>query len=437
MKAIKRRMSISTQLTILALIALTFSTCFFFAIHALGSDLIAEYLYKTGYVDTVANGYLDDFEEYVNKNEISSTDKTALDAWVKEKKIIYLEIYNRYIDDYVYMSNEPTAGKSMDCDAWAANEAYERVIKFKDGERYVGIYGNYTYKFFYYALAAELITAFALFVLILTFILKRSIAAIKNFKNEIEILEGGNLEYELTLIGGNNELSELSISIENLRKSILVQFEKEDELKRINNKVITDLSHDIRTPLTTITIYSDAIKHKKYRNEDELKQYLTKIEDKLSQMKHLTDTILEYSLETVSDHHTESTTDSFTHVFSDRLSGFIECLEQSGIQTETRINRYDDIISVYENDIDRIFDNILSNIMKYADRGFPVIISSDKKKTLELTFENTKPPQPKSDAGHNLGIGNICKLMDKIGGECIVEETASVFKITLKFLPEN
>ena len=112
---------------------------------------------------------------------------------------------------------------------------------FADGTFDVYFAGNYTYQFYYRALIAELDVCFAIFFFIVMAGVSRMIKYVRKLKEDIEILEGGNLEYEVT-VKGRNELAALGESIDAFRKSILHQFEKEEELKELNSRMVTDRS---------------------------------------------------------------------------------------------------------------------------------------------------------------------------------------------------
>lgn len=440
MKFIKERKSISSQLTVLVVVALIISAIWFFAAHTIGTYFLNEYLNGTGYVERVAGRYYDDFEAYVKEGNIKSNDTEALNKWFEKQEIIYLDVYSEANDEYIYFSDEPLAGKTTNTDIWAEMETYDRVVEFEDGEFHVGMFGNYTYKFFYYELGITLVSAFAIFFIILMIGLRRTITDIKTLRDEIDILEGGNLEYEITT-EGNNELADLASSVEALKKSILKQFETEAELRQYNSKMITDLSHDIRTPLTTMMIYLEAIKHGKCKDEESLYRYLTRIEEKMEQMKHLTDTILEYSLETNTSSEKEALQATFKELFFGRISGFVECLDNSGFTVEADIQWYDSRLTINEDDMDRMLDNILSNIMKYADKNCPITIKTKQNGKIEIAFENgknvlqtsNKTTEENLTCSHRLGINNIQTMMNKIHGECRVNDTDDMFKITLIF----
>ena len=312
------------------------------------------------------------------------------------------------------------------------------------------LYGNYTYQFYYHALIAELDVCFAIFFLIVMAGVSRMIKYVRKLREEIEILEGGNLEYEVT-VKGRNELAALGESIDAFRKSILQQFEKEEELKELNSRMITDMSHDIRTPLTAVMIYTEAIKHGKYENEEQMMHYVDRIDDKLHRIKYLTDRIFEYSLEKDTAELPDME-DTFRNVFSEALSGVVEYLEQQGFRTETSIEWYEQEVSVYSEDIDRILNNIVSNIVKYADAGEPVRISSVSQDGYAgFVFENTvasvydssgcsKVPASGSRVevgggveSSGIGLRSIMKLMERAGGLCDIKQGSEAFSITVMF----
>ena len=144
--------------------------------------------------------------------------------------------------------------------------------------------------------------------------------------------------------------------------------------------------------------------------------------------------------------------DTFRNVFSDALSGVVEYLEQQGFRTETSIEWYEQEVSVYSEDIDRILNNIVSNIVKYADAGEPVRISSVSQDGYAgFVFENTvasvydssgcsKVPASGSRVevgggveSSGIGLRSIMKLMERAGGLCDIKQGSETFSIVVMF----
>ena len=261
MRLISNRKTLAGQLAILIALAFAISAALFITADRISTKAIGKYLEASSYVERQNDMYAEKLQEFVTENDISSTDRKALGEWTREQKRIWFEIYQD--NSWIYESGGPFKGESVESDL--SDETHARKIVFADGTFDVYFAGNYTYQFYYRALIAELDVCFAIFFFIVMAGVSRMIKYVRKLKEEIEILEGGNLEYEVT-VKGRNELAALGESIDAFRKSILHQFEKEEELKELNSRMVTDMSHDIRTPLSAVMIYTEAIKHGKYEN---------------------------------------------------------------------------------------------------------------------------------------------------------------------------
>lgn len=455
MRLISNRRTLAGQLAILVVLAFAVSAALFAVSDILVGKAIGKYLVESDYVNRQNRIYAERLQSYVSQNDICSTDKKALGRWARDQERIWFEIYDD--SSWLYTSEGPFKGEISSSDFPENSKDYKYYyIKFADGTFEVDLYGSHTYKFYNRAVIAELIVCFAVFFIIVMAGVSRMIKYVGTLKEELEILEGGNLEYEVT-IRGRNELAALGEGIEAFRKSILEQFAKEDELSELNSRMISSMSHDLRTPLTAVMLYAEAIKHGKYENEEQLRQYIDRIDSKLQNIKYLTDRIFEYSLERGAGEEngihgpadTDMTGGSFREIFSDALSGAVEYLEQQGFRTEVLIEWYEREVMVYTEDIDRILGNIISNIVKYADISYPVKIKSVRAHDCAdgaenpdgcgfagFTFENEAAGVDAADEetdSSGIGLRNVKRLVEKAGGVCDVKAGAHTFSITVMF----
>ena len=432
-RLIKNRDSLSSQQAALILCALCVSAVLFFVLNALGNHIIHSYLSDSKYVDRRNASYVEKLQKYIEENSVKSTDKKALDDWAKKQKILFFEVFKEHL--WIYSSKEPVNGKVATGDYIFQKNWYE--ITFVDSDAQVFLNGNFTYQFYYYALAVELVTCFAVFMIIVLQRIRKKIQYINELKTGIDILEGGNLEYPVP-VQGNNELAGLAASLESMRKSFLNQIETEEQLRKLNNRMLSDMSHDIRTPLTTLMIYSDAIKHKKYKDEAELSKYVNRIEDKVRQIKYLADTIFEHSLEKTENSTKERQEGTFKDIFFDVISAAAECLVQRGFHVQSNIVWPQERVALHIEDINRIINNIISNLFKYADLKKPVEIKMIRQGTfVGVSFKNTIAASLKETKGTKIGINNIRELVSKNGGKCDVILSANNFEIQLLFKVEE
>lgn len=263
MRLISNRKTLAGQLAMIIALALATAAAIFIIADKTSTSAIDRYLKASDYVNCQNDIYAEKLQRFVTAKGISSSDRKELDEWTRDQKRIWFEIYNE--DLWMYTSDGPFEGETVESDYPDRIKGYK--IDFADGVYDVEFYGNYTYQFYYRALIAELTVCFAIFFLIVMAGVSSMIRYVRKLKDDIEILEGGNLEYDVT-VKGRNELAALGESIDAFRKSILQQFAKEEELRALNSRMITDMSHDIRTPLTAVMIYTEAIKQGKYESEE-------------------------------------------------------------------------------------------------------------------------------------------------------------------------
>ena len=172
-----------------------------------------------------------------------------------------------------------------------------------------------------------------------------------------------------------------------------LQKERNDYLDG-NRKVaeaVTAISHDIRTPLTAINSYLDLMKDE---TDEELKaQYLERIKSRTLSLSELADELFKYSTSTdpsrypVADTGTVSETVDICRVLEECMLSFYAAFKKKGIEPEIELP--DDPVYVVcdRKGANRIFENIISNAIKYADDGLTVKLDEDGC----VTFSNPAP----------------------------------------------
>lgn len=223
--------------------------------------------------------YIQELQKYIHEKNISSKDADQLNRWVEQQKVLHVRVYKG--DIVVFESEYPE------------QKLWEEEIPANEYEW-------------------------------MDYILQLS--------KEIQILEGGSLEYAIT-VKGKDELSKLAEGIENMRKSFQRMIHKETEIVRENQKIVTEMSHDLRTPITSIMLYTEILKKGKYENEAQLLEYLKKIDQKARRMKQLSEHLFEYSLLSGEDEVKLEEPDNFETLLYDLFSETCSYLEQRGFQT--------------------------------------------------------------------------------------------------------
>ena len=114
-----------------------------------------------------------------------------------------------------------------------------------------------------------ILTLFIVLLLYNRYITKRIIRLSK----EVSVITDGNWEAAIHH-RGNDEISQLSEGVDDLRNAMAQHFEREKEAWNVNSELITSMSHDIRTPLTSLIGYLDILDGEVYPSEDDCRRYV-------------------------------------------------------------------------------------------------------------------------------------------------------------------
>ncbi len=206
-------------------------------------------------------------------------------------------------------------------------------------------------------------------------------------------------------------------------------------------ETITNISHDLRTPLTAICGYLDLLQ--KEDKSDNAKRYLAQITDRTEALKALTEELFRYSvISSVSELNFEEL--DVRSVLEESLLSFVGAFGQKGISpnieiTETRVLR-----TLDRSALSRIFGNIISNAVKYSDGDFSVTLREDGK----IVFSNTASELSSVEVGklfdrfytvdlarQSTGLGlSIAKLLtERMNGKIYAKYRDGMLFITLYF----
>ena len=397
---------------------------------AAGNYVIGHYFVNSGYMDGRSEKRFQELQDYITENGLTTENTEGLDEWVKNHPFVELQIYKN--DQLIYDSVFSGAGEDSSGLTFYEEEPFYTAA-FADGEAAVFLYDFYVYRFYTYALFGALMISFLIFLLVVMLGIRKTMNYIRCLSREIGILEGGDLDYAIT-VKGKDELALLAEGLDHMRQSFRRQVEQEAQLSQANKRMITEMSHDLRTPLTALMIYTGILKGKKYRDEQQMQEYVDKIDKKAHQMKQLSDHIFEYALISSETAVELGKPESFQEAFFDLLSEASSYLEQSGFSVEMSMQRGTEMVRLHAEYVNRILDNLISNIEKYADPIAPVQITACPLKEYGcISFENQKRDGGPKAESTNIGLGNIKNMMRNMGGRCEVEEDEHRFKIRLLF----
>lgn len=270
----------------------------------------------------------------------------------------------------------------------------------------------------------SLLVSVLFFVILFLFLLGERLSYIHEILKGIPALQNGNEDYVVPL-EGNNELTRLAKAVNYLSRTQQEIKKKERLLNEEKEQFIRALSHDIRTPLTSILSYSALLTDDTIITPTEKTHYLNLIQNKALQIKDMTDILLDGNKRNLE--HFEN-----IHLLMEQLIGEFEELLEDEFQIETSLNcpAFSGTFDVQE--LRRIFDNLISNIQKYADPNQPVKLSVLFENTnLIISQENVVRTQSAPAESYQIGLRSIQRIVQNYDGHVDVQKLPDSFHITI------
>lgn len=198
----------------------------------------------------------------------------------------------------------------------------------------------------------------------------RSVATpLVKLRKATQNIKDGNLDFVLD-VEGADEFAELCRDFEEMRRRLKESAEEKLVLDKENKELISNISHDLKTPITAVKGYVEGIMDGVTDTPEKMDRYVRTIYNKTVEMDHLINELTFYS---------KIDTNRIPYTFS-KLNVedyFSDCAEEVGLELETRgiqlcyANYVDSDVQVIADgeQIRRVIHNIISNAIKYMDKG--------------------------------------------------------------------
>ena len=252
-----------------------------------------------------------------------------------------------------------------------------------------------------------------------------------------------------TLIGissNDKDMRKLADSINRqlkiLRREHLRYTQGDTELKN----AITNISHDLRTPLTAICGYLDMMK--KTNDRENIERYLTIMTERTEFMKQLTEELIRYSVIISEDDTGEMEEVFINQVLAESISSFYPVLTNKGITPQIQMTDKRIVRTVNKSNLSRVFSNLLNNAVKYSNGDLTITLSDSGEIKFANTAKELSSVQVEQlfdrfytvEAARNstgLGLSIARALVERRGGKIYAEYDNNILSITITLYYSN
>ena len=262
-------------------------------------------------------------------------------------------------------------------------------------------------------------------------------------------LSKGRLDYRIDTSSLTGESLEMAQAVNEMGDGLQEAVDAMVNSERLKAELITNLSHDLKTPLTSIINYVDLLKREEIGNE-RAKGYIEILERKSNRLKSLITDLIDVSRISSGNVELHITTLDLHAMVQMAVGEFEDRFQEKGLTTEMEAARALPV-SADGDMLWRVLDNLLGNIAKYAMPGSTVRIrifeeagkavasfenqSKEKleKSAQELEERFVRGDESRSSEGSGLGLSIAGSLTELMGGMFRIETTQTTFCATLQF----
>ncbi|MEG1312633.1 MAG: alanine--tRNA ligase-related protein, partial [Romboutsia sp.] len=289
--------------------------------------------------------------------------------------------------------------------------------------------------------------------IVLTFFI---IYTIKKLDYINEIMEGtkkikeGNINYKIP-IKGNNNFTVLAENINNIGQGLENSIHNQLKSERMKSELITNVSHDLKTPLTSIINYVELIKKEENIEPQHIKEYINVLDSKSRRLKILIEDLFEASKVGSGSIELNMEKIELNQLLRQIIGEMEQKLSTSNLDIKLNIPEEKIYINADGKRMYRVFENLLSNISKYSLSGTRVYIDLKENEdniqlsmknisSYELNFDSSeimerfkRGDKSRNTEGSGLGLAIAKDLINLQGGQFNIDIDGDLFKATIEF----
>ncbi|EOQ17800.1 two component system histidine kinase [Bacillus cereus VDM021] len=241
---------------------------------------------------------------------------------------------------------------------------------------------------------------FVIFLFSFFYITKRKMRQVEAMAEGVKEIAKGNLQYRIPQ-KGQDELSLLAVNMNQMAKELFSNIEKERKIEKQKNELITNVSHDLRTPLTSIMGYLRLLQDSKYESKEQHNEYVRIAFSKSEQLKNLIEDLFEYTKLTNEKMVLEKQEVCITELLEQLIEELVPQAEEEGLILVKQFPKERVYAAIDSEKMVRVFENLLMNAIKYSkDDGEIKVSLQRQRRNIQITVANHSEEFTKEELGN-------------------------------------
>ncbi len=291
----------------------------------------------------------------------------------------------------------------------------------------------------------------AIFLITFVSLVNRKVKYIKFLTKEVKVIKDEGFGKTIK-VKGKDELSELCQSINDMSLELRKKIDNEKIIEKNKNELITSVSHDLRTPLTSIIGYVDLLKKNEFNDKEKFDNYIEVIDERTKSLNRLINELFEYTKLTSHDIKLNYSRLEIVSLIEQMVGEYTPIFNKENLEVIKDITDKDIFINADIEKIVRVLENLLTNAIKYSVKNSKVLIKlfeendyvvvsisnkakditeDDLKNIFERFYKVDKSRKEQDSTG--LGLSIVKRIVELHNGEIDVNLNEDIieFKISL------
>ena len=398
----------------------------------LGNALVEQVYLSSELVNKRMDAQITSFRSFVQEQQLSSTDVNAVGQWNREHPKITLTIYGLTTTLSSSAEGAELVGNETGIVVRSVEKQWlskEYPVNFRDGVFTVAVYDS-SRGMVRAAVNLSALSMAALVFLATVLLYEQHITrSVQTLSRQVRQVSRGDLGMQITP-QTSDEIGQLALDVDAMRLSIIDKLQREEEAWKANSQLITAISHDVRTPLTALLGYLEIVSDESL-SPDERSAYLEICKNNALRLKGLTDELFGFFLVFGKPQPDQKPEEFDAGMLLEQVLLEHEMdLTQRGFHVETSTDPITGSLQVDLGHFRRIFDNLFSNVRKYAAPSCPVTITCRcDREELTVTICNRIRQDANRVESNRIGLQTCHKLVAAMGGEFNQSRTKETFTV--------